>query len=597
MIAARHPGAARIVRFLLDKGANPNPNGKPVAESSPLLEALTAGDQTIAELLLQRGADAKATAEQGLIMAVTTKCEKVLEQLATQITNQEAYTIALGATAVLGDLKAVRLMLDHGADVNAFDPFGKTALMYAAISDVFPLGMVKLLIERGADVNAKCTHAKGGDAGLTVLDIAKLNGNTPMVDLLVKSGAMASPETPVTLHARHKDTIRSAVQDSLPLLQRADFNFSKNAGCTSCHNNSMAAMAVGLARNTGGADRRTRSRSAQVRVNIEELKPGATNCARAITRSRWETCFRISFWATSWWGSTLRITSPTSIPTRSQCSFSRGRSANGEWPYPHADMRPPLCLDYIAQTALSMRALQLYAPKSGRAKYEKSVRLAASWLAKARSSNNEDRSWRLTGLAWADTDRAATQKALGELLAAQRPDGGWSDLPSMPSTAYATGRSLVALHIGGLPVSDPAYQRGVQLLLSNPTRGWLLVHQDPRAWLPAILRCRVPTRLRSVDVCRRYELGRHGPDAGVARRRPCDRLSPPVTCVQVRVTPQELLGLMPPLAARSRKPTRDQAEVLQSEPTPGPIAETGTAPPRSSAAKSHPIARAAKGRR
>jgi hypothetical protein len=140
---------------------------------------------------------------------------------------------------------------------------------------------------------------------------------------------------------------------------------------------------------------------------------------------------------------------------------------NGEWPYPHADMRPPLCLDYIAQTALSMRALQLYAPKPLTAKFEKSVRLATSWLAKAHSLNNEDRSWRLTGLAWAGTDRTATKKALQELLAAQRTDGGWSDLPSMPSSAYATGRSLVALQLGGLPVSDPAYQRGIHWLLTT----------------------------------------------------------------------------------------------------------------------------------
>jgi N-acyl-D-amino-acid deacylase len=57
------------------------------------------------------------------------------------------------------------------------------------------------------------------------------------------------------------------------------------------------------------------------------------------------------------------------------------------------------------------------------------------------------------------------QKAMQELLAVQRPDGGWSDLPTMESTAYATGKSLVALQIGGLAVSDAAYQRGIQFLL------------------------------------------------------------------------------------------------------------------------------------
>jgi ankyrin repeat protein len=465
MIAARRPGSGRIVKFLLDKGANPNPNSKPVGESSPLLEALTAGDETVAKLLIQRGADAKGTAEQGLTMAVTTKCERALELLAAQITNQVAYTIALQNTAVFGDLKAARLMLDHGADVNAFDPFGKTPLMYAAISDVLPLDVVKLLIERGADVNAKCRHEKGGDAGLTVLDIAKLNGNTPIVEWLVKSGAKAGPETPVALHTRHDNTIRKAVQDSLPLLQRADFNFAKTAGCTSCHNNSIESMAVGLARKRGlRIDDQVAS--TQVRVNVDELQVGRDKLHQGFYATAVGDFFADFIIGYQLVGLHAQNYQPD-LNTDAAAIFLQSRQkANGEWPYPQADMRPPICLDYIAQTALSMRALQLYAPKARKASFEKSVRLAASWLAKAHSFNNEDRSWRLTGLAWAGTDRAATKKALQELLATQRPDGGWSDLPSMPSSAYTTGRSLVALQLGGLPVSDPAYQRGVQWLLT-----------------------------------------------------------------------------------------------------------------------------------
>jgi hypothetical protein len=53
------------------------------------------------------------------------------------------------------------------------------------------------------------------------------------------------------------------------------------------------------------------------------------------------------------------------------------------------------------------------------------------------------------------------------LLAIQRADGGWSDLPSMESGAYTTGLAMIALQSSGLPVSDPAYQRGVRYLLST----------------------------------------------------------------------------------------------------------------------------------
>ena len=140
---------------------------------------------------------------------------------------------------------------------------------------------------------------------------------------------------------------------------------------------------------------------------------------------------------------------------------------NGEWAYPEADTRQPVCLDYIGQTALCMRALQLYAPKTDRAEYEKAVQLAASWLAKAEPKTDEDRIWRLQGLAWAGRDKDATGKAMRELAGAQRPDGGWAQMASLGSDAYATGRVLVALQAAGMPVTDPVYRRGVQFLLNS----------------------------------------------------------------------------------------------------------------------------------
>jgi ankyrin repeat protein len=55
---------------------------------------------------------------------------------------------------VFGDVNTIRMMLDHGADVNAVDPFGRIALRYAAASDFLPLDAVKRLVEHGANVNA-----------------------------------------------------------------------------------------------------------------------------------------------------------------------------------------------------------------------------------------------------------------------------------------------------------------------------------------------------------------------------------------------------------------------------------------------------------
>jgi ankyrin repeat protein len=465
-IAARRKGAAPIVKYLLDHKANPNPNAKPDTESSPLLEALTGGDASIVEMLLQYGADTKGPADQGINMAVTTNCSKCLDLIVPKITDKAVFTAALQEIAVYGDLKATRLMLDRGADVNAFDPLGRTPLMYAVLSDVLPLDEVKLLIERGADVNAKDRHKNSGDAGVTALDIAKRNGNQPIIDLLVKAGAKATPEIPVALKPRHDNTVRRAVEDSLPLLQRADANFTAKSGCISCHNDSMTAMAVGAARSRGfRIDEK--SASAQVRANAKYLEKNREILHQGFFAPVGDN-FGDFIFGYQLLGLHAENYKPDLNTDAAALYILSHQTPNGDWAYPHADTRPPICLNYVTQTALAMRALQLYAPKTAKASADKAIRLAALWLANAKSSSNEDRSWRLIGLAWAGVDKTATETAINELLAAQRPDGGWADLPSIrESSAFATGESLVALHTAGLPVSDPAYQRGIKLLLST----------------------------------------------------------------------------------------------------------------------------------
>jgi squalene-hopene cyclase-like protein len=88
-------------------------------------------------------------------------------------------------------------------------------------------------------------------------------------------------------------------------------------------------------------------------------------------------------------------------------------------------------------------------------------------LATAAPKSNEDQTFQLLGLEWGKADKSALQKLAQTLLARQRNDGGWGQLPTLESDAYATGQALVALHqAGGLPVTHRAYQRGVNYLLA-----------------------------------------------------------------------------------------------------------------------------------
>jgi ankyrin repeat protein len=484
MIAARRPGDAPIVKFLLDHGANANPNPLAFTASSPLLEALNAGDPDSVKLLLAHGADAPAVGEWALGMAVQMRCADCLQLLAAKITDKDAYTAALQDAAVYGDTRATQLMLDHGADVKAYDSLGRTALMYAAASDVLPLDEVKLLVARGADVNAKSKHPNAGDEGLSVAEIARRHGETPVLAFLRASGATLQPLQEVALHPKPSNDIRSAIQDSLPLLQTADANFAAKSGCISCHNNSLSAMTMGAARKHGfRIDEQVAA--AQVRANVDFMGK---------TRDRLQQGFLVtvndnfseSIMAYMLLGLHAEGYKPDINTDTAAMHILLRQKSNGEWAYPVADTRQPLCLDYIGNTAKAMRALQLYAPVANAAEYKRAVQLAATWLASAHSSNNDDRSWRLTGLAWAGTNKPATQKAMEELLAAQKTDGGWSDLPLMDSTAYATGKSLVALRTAGLSASDPRFRRGIKWLLDNQqTDGTWYVQTRAMAFQPA----------------------------------------------------------------------------------------------------------------
>jgi hypothetical protein len=113
-----------------------------------------------------------------------------------------------------------------------------------------------------------------------------------------------------------------------------------------------------------------------------------------------------------------------------------------------------------------LRALQHFGPPARAAEIPRRVGRARDWLHSAQPQTTEDRVFQLLGLAWSKADAGSLHKSVASLRALQRDDGGWSQLPTLESDAYATGQVLYALHeAGGLAVTDPAYQNGVKYLL------------------------------------------------------------------------------------------------------------------------------------
>ncbi|MEP7272344.1 MAG: prenyltransferase/squalene oxidase repeat-containing protein, partial [Acidobacteriota bacterium] len=156
---------------------------------------------------------------------------------------------------------------------------------------------------------------------------------------------------------------------------------------------------------------------------------------------------------------------------------------DGSWPT--FDIRPPQAQSFFTATAVSAQAVRLYLPEQ--LKVERNSRLARArdWLLRSQPRTTEDRAFQLFGLSWTGASESARKKLAEKLMSEQREDGGWSQLPALPSDAYSTGEVLSALHqAAAVAVDSRAYQRGLSFLLKTqqPDGSW---HVKSRLHPPA----------------------------------------------------------------------------------------------------------------
>jgi ankyrin repeat protein len=430
VLAAARAGAVEVVRALLDRGAK--------IDAQALGQAADAGDAATMRLLIERGADPGTMPPDFSMRSGCTDCVDLLLRSA----GKPALTRALESVARYGDSNSMRVLLERGAEPTA------EALRLAAASEWAPLDGIATLLERGA------RHEQA-------LDLAARQGDTPVVALLRKAGGKDNAAPALTLtRPPTPRSVRDAISVAVPRLQHVDTVFLKTAGCISCHNNSLFQLTAAAVQQKGFRidEAAVREQMTRTRAYLDSWRERELQDIPIPGRVDTSAYILVGLAAAKY---------PADAATDALARFLKRRQlADGGWRV--ATHRPPIESSDIAITSLVIRSLQTYAPAPLMTEYARGVQRAAAWLAQAQPKSTEDHVYMVLGLTWAGASRAAIRKAANALIAQQRADGGWSQIASLSSDAYATGQALTALaQSGALKATDPIYERGVRFLLDT----------------------------------------------------------------------------------------------------------------------------------
>ena len=454
MIAAGRAGNVATAKLLLERGANANVSGPSLlGPTTPLTEAALVGDAEMFQLFVSSGANLVAGGPAALALSLRAGCMPCAEAVLKALPPPLVTATMMISAPPTGPALGTPFFLDRGASIDARDVSGRNILMLAAASEAMPVDAVKALLARKMNVNERTPD------GETAMGLARRHGQSPIVQLLREAGAVEEPLAPPPAPSPAR-SMREALERTLPLLQKTDASFLRKSGCVSCHNNSLTAMTVSMARNQGLKvdDTVAGEQSRKIGAYLESWRERAVQ-GIAIPGDVDTVSYILLGLAAERY--------PADLATDAQAYLiKRQQAPDGRWRI--FANRPPIESSDIQVTATSMRALQLYAPKAFRTEYDKAVAAGGRWLQKATARTTEERAFQLLGLQWANTPKGAMQPFGRALVADQRADGGWSQLPSLTSDAYATGQALVALaQSGAITSSDPVYQRGIGFLVQT----------------------------------------------------------------------------------------------------------------------------------
>ena len=137
LIQSAYAGKLAEVEVLVAKGATVNLRDQ--KKRTPLILAASNGHTSVVEFLFSEGADINAR-DSGGQTALTYSCKRSFDETAAfllkngaevNVQSKKKGITALMLASVSGNVELVQMLLEHGADANLTDTFGRTAKILA----------------------------------------------------------------------------------------------------------------------------------------------------------------------------------------------------------------------------------------------------------------------------------------------------------------------------------------------------------------------------------------------------------------------------------------------------------------------------------
>ena len=218
--------SAEIIKEVIDQGL-PDVNAFYRCGRCALSNALENDDYEAADALIASGADVNAFSFSSIIVIIAQAdyseeqkmraIKYLLDHGADPKATGKSGFYALSSAAHKGNIELVRLFLDLGLDVNHSDNYGQTPLIRAAESSCSNVETVQLLLSNGAEMRIK--DKRGENSVFKAVISAVFSHNYEILECLLQNGGAA------LLHEINNkgETVEQVIKD----IDSAVFNMAK----------------------------------------------------------------------------------------------------------------------------------------------------------------------------------------------------------------------------------------------------------------------------------------------------------------------------------------------------------------------------------